>query len=91
MYFHGSSVESLEDLIEYKNQAVSENERVTEEYMSPKFQPLNLTETEKENLVAFLERGLRDPDLERYLPTSIKSGFCYPNNDPISQDYLDCK
>ncbi len=89
-YFHGSSAQTLEELIEYKNIAQKENERVPDANMSTKFSPLNLTETEKADLATFIKKSLSDPDLTRYQPRYIKSGFCFPNNDEISVSYLDC-
>lgn len=89
-YFHGASKRSLEDLIDYKNEAISENERVSQSRISEKFLPLGLTDTEKQQLVAFLEGALRDPDLGRYTPGSLPSGFCFPNNDAQSRIDLGC-
>lgn len=90
-YFHGASHRSLEDVIEYKNQAQSENPNVLDERLSDKFESLNLTESEKSNLVAFLKKSLRDPDLERYVPSSVLSGSCLPNNDPQSRTDIGCQ
>jgi len=89
-YFHGSSAQTLEELIEYKNLAVKENDRVPDTHMSKKFTPLNLDEQEKSDLITFIERSLKDPNLLRYQPNEVKSGFCFPNNDEVSQNYLDC-
>jgi len=89
-YFHGSSIKDLNDVIEYKNLAESESERVPQSKISEKFVPLNLTEEEKQQLILFLEKSLRDPDLTRYKPTEIKSGNCFPNNDDVSQSDLGC-
>ena len=89
-YFHGASKQSLEEVIEYKNVALSENERVANERLSEKFLPLNLTEEEKNQLVAFLEKSLTDPDLARYAVDQLPSGFCFPNNDPQSRIDLGC-
>jgi cytochrome c peroxidase len=89
-YFHGASVRSLEDLVEYKNLALSENERVDQSLISEKFLPLNLNEEEKKHLVAFLRNGLQDPDLERYMPSEVLSGNCIPNNDLESKNDLGC-
>ncbi|MDG1296078.1 MAG: hypothetical protein P8P48_02990, partial [Saprospiraceae bacterium] len=44
----------------------------------------DLTATEKQALLDFLKYALRDPELERYIPTSVLSGNCFPNNDLIS-------
>jgi len=90
-YFHGSSAQTLEELIEYKDVALKENERVPDANMSSKFTPLNMTAEEKADLATFIRRSLNDPDLERYQPDYIKSGFCFPNNDEISQTYLNCE
>lgn len=90
-YFHGSSKHSLREVVEYFNEGMPENTNVPAEQVSPLFHPLYLTTSEKEALVEFLENGLRDPDLERYMPASILSNNCFPNNDPISQEHLGCK
>lgn len=89
-YFHGSSVRSLEDLVEYFNDGIKENPNVPVESLSSKFQPLNLTVEEKQNLVQFLEFSLRDPNLERYQPSELGSGQCFPNADIQSQVDLGC-
>ena len=90
-FFHGSSARTLEDVIDYKIAAVKENDRVSDENMSHKFTPLNLTEKEKENLMIFLSKSLRDGDLMRFQPESVYSGLCFPNNDELSQAQLDCQ
>lgn len=89
-YFHGASKRSIKDLLEYKNLAISENPRVDQELISSKFQPLMLTDEEVSDLEAFLKYGLEDPDLNRYAPTALPSGNCFPNNDPASQIDLGC-
>ncbi len=90
-YFHGSSVKELDELLEYKNLATTENERVAQENLSEKFVPLNLTEEEKRHLLLFLDKSLKDPDLIRYKPENVKSGYCFPNNDQASQTDLGCQ
>lgn len=90
-YFHGSSKHSLWAVIEYFNDAVPENDNVTEEYLSPFFHPLNLTEVEKQQLLDFVANGLHDPELMRYQPESVLSGNCIPNNDPKSKDFMGCE
>lgn len=89
-YFHGGSVSSLEDLIEYKNQAVSENANVANERLSEKFRPLNLTSEEKDRLATFISVSLQDNELDRYVPSFIMSGNCFPNNDPRSKNEIGC-
>lgn len=89
-YFHGSSKRSLEELVEYFNNGIPENPRVPQENISPFFHPLNMTEAEMDDLVQFLENGLRDPNLDRYMPNQILSGNCFPNNDASSRNDLGC-
>lgn len=89
-YFHGSSKNSLREVVDYFNAGIPENPRVPKSQISPFFHPLNLNESEVEDLVEFLEKSLRDPDLERYAPEQILSNNCFPNNDPLSQDELGC-
>ena len=90
-FFHGSSARTLEELIDYKDVAERENDRVSEENMSSKFSKLNLTPKEKTQLIAFIKNGLKDPNIERFQPDFVMSGNCIPNNDEESQNYLDCK
>jgi len=89
-YFHGSSKTSLKDVIEYKLNAEPENIRVSKNKMSYKLVKTTLTDTEKDQLISFLENALRDPSLERYKPDFVGSGLCYPNNDVVSQIDLGC-
>jgi cytochrome c peroxidase len=82
-YFHGSSKTSLEAVLDYKLKAESENPNVSSN--SIELSPIeDLTATEKQALLDFLKYALRDPELERYMPTSVLSGNCFPNNDLIS-------
>lgn len=90
-FFHGSSKYSLEEVVDYFDLAIPENPDVPQEAISPLFKPLYLTTEEKVDLVEFLRNGLRDPDLNRYQPESIRSGNCFPNNDPFSQVDLGCQ
>jgi len=90
-YFHGSSKNSLREVVDYFNAGIPENPRVPKSQISPFFHPLNLKESEVEDLVAFLENSLRDPDLERYAPTQVLSNNCFPNNDPTSRQELGCE
>ena len=89
-YGHGSSFESIKALIRYKNRGQKENLDVPDQYISPSFRPLGLTEQEISDLSQFIETGLHDNNLERYLPASVLSGQCFPNNDMISQRELGC-
>jgi len=89
-YFHGGSISTLEELIEYKIEATSENPEIPDSLLSSKFNKLYLSEIEIENLLVFLKEGLRDPDLIRFKPDSILSGNCFPNADIRSKRDLGC-
>lgn len=89
-YFHGSSKRSLLAVVDYFNKGVPENANVPQDKVSPLIHPLYLSFEEVEALVSFLDNGLRDPDLQRYVPEVILSGNCFPNNDPVSQNDLGC-
>jgi len=89
-YFHGSSKETLEEVIDYFDQGIPENENVPSSQISPNFKPLNLTAQEKSDLKEFLAEGLFDPNTNRFVPPYIKSGNCFPNNDELSQQQLNC-
>lgn len=89
-FFHGASAYDLEDVIDYKIAAQTENINVAQDRLSEKFLPLNLSEEEKNQLILFLSKSLEDPDLTRYKPTSVPSGNCFPNADPQSIVELGC-
>jgi cytochrome c peroxidase len=89
--FHGSSKQSLEEVVDYFDAAVPENSRVPAAQIAPQFKPLGLTPEEKAGLVAFLGNALHDRDMYRYVPEQVLSGNCFPNNDPLSQQELGCK
>lgn len=88
---HGASFNSIKAVVDYKNLAIHENTNVTQEQLSFEFKPLELTALEVGKIVSFLEEGLYDPDLQRYVPRSLPSGNCFPNNDPQSVADLNCK
>ena len=90
-YFHGSSKQSIREVVEYFNEGIPENDNVPQENISPLFTPLFLTEQEVDELTAFLEKSLEDPYLERHVPPYVFSGNCFPNNDPQSQVDLGCE
>lgn len=90
-YFHGSSKETLDEVLDYFNEAVPENPTVPVSQVSHKFKPLYLTDNEIADLKAFLEDALYDPYTDRFVPPYVKSGNCFPNNDEISQETLGCK
>ena len=90
-YFHGSSKNSIREVVEYFNIAASENANIPTDQTSNLFNPLNLSEEEIDHLVEFLENGLFDPNMNRYVPEEVLSGNCFPNNDPISRIQLGCE
>ncbi len=89
-YFHGASVQFLDELLEYKLNAKSENHRVDDSKLSIKFNSVSLSNQEKEQLLLFLNESLRDPNLLRYKPNQILSGNCFPNNDSASRRDIGC-
>lgn len=90
-YFHGSSKTDLREVVEYFNAGIPENDRVPAANISDFFHPLNLTDTEVNELTDFLAEGLYDADLNRYVPESVLSGNCFPNNDPQSRADMGCE
>ena len=78
---HGGSFRSVREVIEYKNRGVSQNPNVPSSQLSDLFIPLNLSPEEISSLVDFIENGLKDPSLERYIPTNIPSNLCFPSNE----------
>ncbi|MCB0642947.1 MAG: cytochrome-c peroxidase [Phaeodactylibacter sp.] len=90
-YGHGSSFNSIYDVIQYKNKAVPENNNVPYSSLSSQFVPLGLTDEEVQELTAFLEQALNDSKLERFLPAgNLPSNYCFPNNDALSRLDLGC-
>jgi len=88
-YFHGSSKTSIEDVVDFKMKAQSENPLVANEKVA--LSPKDLSQEEKENLIEFLRYSLYDDNMERYMPETILSGNCFPNNDEQSQLDMGCK
>ena len=60
------------------------NSRVPAQQLSPMFRPLGLSETEVDELTAFIAEALRDPDLARYEPTLLPTQACPINADAQS-------
>ena len=89
-YFHGSSKRTLREVVDYFNEGIPENNKVPSSQIARQFKPLNLSKEQVEDLTAFLDNGLRDPDLLRYAPDLVLSGNCFPNNDLFSQIELGC-
>lgn len=89
-YGHGSSFNSIEEVIRYKNKGIPENGIVPSQQLASTFKPLGLTEEEIGQLTNFIENALYDSQLERYVPIDLPSGNCFPNSDEISMDDLGC-
>ena len=89
-YFHGSSKSSLWEVVQYKVKAQSENPMVSNDRLSSSFRPVRLSTKEVDQLIDFLENALYDAETDRYVPESVLSGNCFPNNDPISRQQLGC-
>jgi cytochrome c peroxidase len=86
---HGSSFRGVRAVIDYKNRALQEA-AIPDPALSPLFRPLGLTEAEVTALTAFIETGLRDPDLDRFVPETLPSGNCFPVNDQAARVDLGC-
>ena len=89
-YFHGSSKNSLKEVVEYFNEGTKENALVPDEQIAPQFRPLDLTEEEVDKIVLFLEHSLYDHNFTKYIPEQVLSGNCFPNNDELSREDLGC-
>jgi len=87
---HGASFTNLFDVIKYKNIANPQNKRVPETQIDEHFTPLGLSDDEIELIAEFVEFGLRDTDLNRYLPHALPSGSCFPNGDELSAFEMGC-
>ena len=90
VFGHGASFASVEDVVRYKIDAVPQHPQVEIGDLDYRFTPLDLTDEEVANLVDFLENGLRDANLMRYVPESLPSGNCPVNNDEVSRQELGC-
>ena len=77
---HGGSFRTIREVIEYKNNAqpaVSEDSHPGISLaLDERFKPLGLTESEIEQLTAFIKRGLYDPSLHRYEPKNLPGDGC---------------
>lgn len=89
VFGHGGSFTSVREVVEYKNEGVAQKDASTSN-LDYRFVPLNLSSSQIDDLVEFIEVSLRDPDLIRYEPTSLPSGLCVINNDETSRSELGC-
>ena len=87
---HGGTFNSIRDVIDYKNTAISQNQSVPTHQLSEDFKPLGLSQSEIDQITDFIENGLYDPDLDRYVPDFVNSLSCFPNNDELSRQDLGC-
>ena len=90
-YGHGASFQTVLDVLRYKNNAVKENPDCPDGQLADEFVPLGLTDDELWKITLFINEALYDPDLTRYVPDNILSGFCFPNNDLYSAADLGCE
>ncbi len=89
IYGHGASFNSVRDVIAYKNAGVPQKAIVGDQ-LDSRFQPLGLSDDEIDDLTSFLETGLYDAQLDRYVPAALPSGNCFPNADVASIEDLGC-
>jgi len=89
-YGHGGTFTTIRQVIEYKNNGIKENLDVPNSQLASQFGNIQLTETEIDNLVDFITNALYDPNISRYVPSSVLSGNCIPNNDSQSRLDLGC-
>jgi cytochrome c peroxidase len=88
---HGGSFHSVEEVVRYMNAGVPQNQNVPLSQISKMFKPLLLTEDEIGKLAKFVNDALYDPNLIRYVPASVPSGNCIPNNDDQSRIDRGCQ
>ena len=89
-YGHGGTFYTLAEVIQYKVDGEPAKAEA-EDYLSHDFEPLELTAQQQHDLLDFLQDGLHDPHLDRYVPNSVLSGNCFPNSDPQSSVDLGCE
>lgn len=88
-YGHGGTFESIREVVQYYDDGLPAR-MLPEGTVTRQFHPLDLTDDEIDDLVAFLTTALRDPDLDRYVPAAVPSGGCIPANDPEARRDLGC-
>lgn len=88
---HGATFTSVREIIEYKNTGLAQNAEVPMGQLADQFQPLGLSEEEISQLTDFVENALDDNEISRYVPSSVASGNCFPNNDSQSQADMGCQ
>ncbi|MGB3774407.1 MAG: cytochrome c peroxidase [Leeuwenhoekiella sp.] len=91
VYGHGGTFTSIKEVIVYKVNGKPQKPEVPDYQLASQFGNIDLTDSEIEDLTAFITHALRDPDLDRYEPQSLNSGMCFPNNDDFSRRDRGCK
>lgn len=89
-YGHGGTFRSIAEVVRYKNAAIPSRTEVPQSQLAAEFVPLGLNEQQIRDISDFIENGLHDPNLLRYVPESLPSGNCFPNNDAVSKSDLGC-
>lgn len=89
-YGHGGNFRSVREVVEYKNVAIAQNSAVPASQLAAEFQPLDLSEDEITDLTTFIESGLYDGNLQRYVPGSLPTGNCLVVADTQSRSELGC-
>lgn len=89
VFGHGASFNSVREVVEYKNAAIAQNPAAVNN-LSERFVPLGLSNNEVTDLVAFVEEGLYDQWLHRYVPSSAPTDSCFPVSDIQSVIDLGC-
>ena len=87
---HGGTFTSIREVVEYKVGGTKQSALVPDSQLAEQFTEVVLTEEEITFLTDFIENGLYDPNLMRYMPESVLSGNCFPNNDTQSKADLFC-
>ncbi|MDN5212886.1 cytochrome c peroxidase [Fulvivirgaceae bacterium BMA12] len=71
-YMHNGAHQTLEEMMEYYNNGISENAEITA--IDPKIKPLNLNKKEISDIIAFME-ALTDDSFDKSEPASVPSGL----------------
>lgn len=90
LYGHGRSFKSIREVVEYhlsgEPQKDIDRRQLAEYFITPP----QLKDEDLNHLIRFLEEALYDPSLYRYVPDAVRSGFPFPNNDPVSANQAGC-
>lgn len=78
---HGSSFNSIKEVITYKNDINVQNSMLNFTDLSYFQHKLYLSDSEIDDLSHFVEKSLYDSNLERYVPEETISKLPFPNND----------